>query len=169
MKQVHLIRVGARRIWPMLAAFGVLGCATVQPMTNEVRNREIGRTILEDVLGRGHIAENEHLYARAFVAHAGTRDATRAEDRAATEGWRQAFPDLEVRVLRMAAENDLVAVHFTARGTNTGSGNGLPATGVSVEAGGITIFRVVGGQIVEEWTYTNFAEAYQRALAARAQ
>jgi len=60
-------------------------------------------------------------------------------------------------------------VHFTARGTNSGSGNGLPATGVSVEAGGMTIFRLVDGQIVEEWSYTNFAEAYQRALAARAQ
>jgi hypothetical protein len=88
------------------------------------------------VLGRGRIAENEHLYAPTFVAHAGARNATRAEDRAATEGWRQAFPNLEVRVLQMVAENDLVAVHFTARGTNTGSGNGLPATGASVEAGG---------------------------------
>ena len=169
MTKKQLIRVGTGRIWPMLAAFSVLGCATVQPTSNEARNREIGRTMLEDVLGRGRIAENEHLYAPTFVAHAGTRNATRAEDRAATEGWRQAFPDLEVRVLRIAAENDLVAVHFTARGTNSGSGNGLPATGVSVEAGGITIFRVVDGQIVEEWTYTNFAEAYQRALAARAQ
>jgi len=153
----------------MLAALTMLGCATVQPMPDEARNREIGRTILEDVLGRGRIAENEHLYAPTFVAHAGTRNASRAEDRAATEGWRQAFPDLEVRVLRMVAENDLVAVHFTARGTNSGSGNGLPATGVSVEAGGMTIFRLVDGQIVEEWSYTNFAEAYQRALAARAQ
>jgi len=157
------------RIWPMLAAFGALGCATVPPIGEEAQNREIGRTVLEDVLGRGRIAENEHLYAPTFVAHAGARNATRAEDRAATEGWRQAFPDLEVRVLRMVAENDLVAVHFTARGTNSGSGNGLPATGVSVEAGGMTIFRLVDGQIVEEWSYTNFAEAYQRALAARAQ
>ena len=169
MKQQQSTRVGARRLWPMLTAFSLLGCATVQPVAHESRNREIGRTILEDVLGRGRIAENEHLYAPNFVAHAGPRDATRAEDRAATQGWRQAFPDLEVRVLRMAAEGDLVAVQFTARGTNSGSGNGLPATGVSVEAGGITIFRVVDGQIVEEWTYTNFAEAYQRALAARAQ
>ena len=69
----------------------------------------------------------------------------------------------------MVAENDLVAVQFAARGTNSGSGNGLPATGVSVEAGGTTIFRIIDGRIVEEWTYTNFTEAYQRALAARAQ
>ena len=27
---------------------------------------------------------------------------------------------------------------------------------------------VADGRIVEEWTYTNFAEAYQRAFAARA-
>jgi predicted ester cyclase len=46
-----------------------------------------------------------------------------------------------------------VVVHWSASGTNTGAGNGLPATGKAV-AGlwGMTIFRFVDGRIREEWT-----------------
>ncbi|HEY5713539.1 MAG TPA: ester cyclase [Allosphingosinicella sp.] len=147
----------------------LLAACTAAPAAAQPRpeNREIGRIVLEEVLGRGRIAQNEHLYARDFVAHGATRDATRAEDRAMTEGWRAAFPDMEIRVERIVAEGDFVAVHFTARGTNSGSGNGLSPTGVRVEAGGITIFRITDGRIREEWSYTNFNDAYARALAAR--
>ncbi len=48
-----------------------------------------------------------------------------------------------------------MAVHFTGRGTNTGAWNDLPATGKPVEVVAITIFRIVGGKIVEEWTEYN--------------
>ncbi len=145
------------------------GMSTPADAQTRPDNREIGRIVLEEVLGRGRIADFEHLYAPDFVAHgAGGRTATRAEDRAATIGWRQAFPDMEVRAERIVADGELVAVHFRARGTNSGSGGGMPATGVRVEAGGITIFRITDGRIREEWTYTNFNDVYRAALAAQA-
>jgi steroid delta-isomerase-like uncharacterized protein len=53
---------------------------------------------------------------------------------------------------RTAAEGDVVTVYWIARGTNTGSGNGLPATGKRVELPGITIWRIRGGKITDEWT-----------------
>ena len=43
-------------------------------------------------------------------------------------------------------------VSWVARGTNTGTGNGLPATGKKVEQAGITIWRIVDGKIKEEWS-----------------
>ena len=43
-------------------------------------------------------------------------------------------------------------VYWVARGTNTGTGNGLPATGKKVEQSGITIWRIVDGKIKEEWS-----------------
>jgi predicted ester cyclase len=61
------------------------------------------------------------------------------------------MPDLVVTVEQILGEGDLVAVRWTARGTNTGTGNGLQATGKRLEVGGTTIFRVVDGRIVEEW------------------
>ena len=40
---------------------------------------------------------------------------------------------------------------WTARGTNTGTGNGIPATGKSVETSGCAIFRFEDGKVAEEW------------------
>lgn len=119
-------------------------------------NAELGRIVLEEVLGRGRIAENEHIYHPEFAAYStrgdGARIASRAEDRAATEGWRRAAPDLRVDAVQIVADCQLVAVRFRARGSNTGSGNGLPATGRSLDVQGITFFRIRDGQIAEEWT-----------------
>lgn len=67
-------------------------------------------------------------------------------------GWRDAFPDLKITVDKQVAEGDLVAVRWTARGTNTGAGNGIPATGRAVQTMGTTLFRVADGRIAEEWT-----------------
>lgn len=116
------------------------------------RNKQVARVVFEEILSKGRIAENEHIYDPAFVAHGPTRDAGRAEDRAASEGWRQAAPDLNMKVLRVAAECDLVAVHWEGTGTNTGTGNGLPATGKSIRVWGMTFFRLRDGRIFEEWT-----------------
>jgi predicted ester cyclase len=49
----------------------------------------------------------------------------------------------------------MVVIQYTGRGTNTGAGNGLPATGKSVEVTGVTIFRIKGGKIAEEWNETD--------------
>lgn len=128
-------------------------------------NAELGRIVLEEVLGRGRIAENERIYHPQFVAHGAIRDTGRAEDRAATEGWRRAAPDLQVSALRLAADCELVAVHWEATGTNTGEGNGLPATGRSIRAQGITFFGIRDGQIAEEWTvFDNYGMLRQLGL-----
>jgi len=50
------------------------------------------------------------------------------------------------------AEGDLAAVLWSGSGTNTGEGNGLPATGKKLAGRGITIWRISGGKILEEWS-----------------
>ncbi len=117
------------------------------------RQRAAARTVFEEVLSQGRIEENEHLYHADFVAHGVSRDAGRAEDREASRGWRQAVPDLRMEVLRMVADCDLVAVHWSGSGTNSGTGNGLPATGRYLEnLWGVTFFGFRDGKIAEEWT-----------------
>jgi predicted ester cyclase len=51
-------------------------------------------------------------------------------------GWRDAFPDGKMEIVLMLAEDDLVTAVWTATGTNTGQGNGLPATGKKIEIAG---------------------------------
>jgi predicted ester cyclase len=116
------------------------------------RNEDTVRIVFEEILGKGRIAENEHIYHPDFVARGMTRDATRAEDRAASEGWRSMAPDLQMKVLHLVSDCDHVAAHFEGSGTNTGEGNGFPATGRTIRVRGMTIFRLVDGRIIEEWS-----------------
>ncbi|MFO1235682.1 MAG: ester cyclase [Alphaproteobacteria bacterium] len=110
------------------------------------------RIVFEEILGKGRIDENEHIYHPDFVVHGPTRDYSRAEDRAASQGWRQASPDMAVSVLQTVAACDTVAVHYEVSGTNSGEGNGLPATGRPYRVRGMTVFGLRDGLIAEEWT-----------------
>ena len=63
-----------------------------------------------------------------------------------------AFPDLSTTVDDMIAEEDKVVTRWTIRGTHNGELMGIPPTGKSVAASGITIQRFADGKIVEGWT-----------------
>lgn len=122
------------------------------PLAQRQRNEATVRIVYDEILSKGRIAENEHIYHRDFIVRGITRDATRAEDRAAAEGWRKMAPDLKMTVLQVVVDCDSAAVHWEGTGTNTGEGNGFPATGRSMRVRGMTFSRLVNGQIVEEWT-----------------
>ncbi|HZH43477.1 MAG TPA: ester cyclase [Lysobacter sp.] len=112
-------------------------------------NKSITRRVYEEGLNQGRF---EVPYSPDFVGHGGRRTFTHADGMAEARGWRAAFPDLNITVDKQVAERDLVAVRWTARGTNTGTGNGIPATGRAVQITGTTLFRLADGQIAEEWT-----------------
>ena len=116
------------------------------------QNKAIARRAFEEILSKGRFELAEQLYAKDFVNHGIHRNASLEEDQAALKGWHQAFPDISIVPEKLIAEGDLVAIHWIARGTNTGTGNGLPATGKKGELAGITIWRIVDGKIKEEWS-----------------
>jgi steroid delta-isomerase-like uncharacterized protein len=116
------------------------------------QNKEVARRAFEEILSKRHYELAEQLYAKDFINHGIQRNATLEEDQAALKGWHQAFPDGVIIPEKLIAEGDLVTVYWIARGTNTGTGNGLPATGKKAELAGITIWRIVDGKIKEEWS-----------------
>jgi steroid delta-isomerase-like uncharacterized protein len=133
-------------IGPMIAV--ILGC-TPSP---EPHNKEIARRVFSEVLSDGRFDRAAELYSPDFINHGSHRNVGLKEDQDAARGWKQAFPDLVITPEKVIAEGDLVTVYWVARGTNSGAGNGLPATGKSMEASGITIWRIVGGRITDEWS-----------------
>jgi steroid delta-isomerase-like uncharacterized protein len=116
------------------------------------QNKAIAKRAFEEILSHGRFELAEELYAKDFVNHGIHRDASLEEDQAALKGWHQAFSDIAIVPEKLIAEDELVTVYWIARGTNTGTGNGLPATGKKVELAGITIWRIVDGKIKEEWS-----------------
>jgi predicted ester cyclase len=113
------------------------------------RNKAVARRVYDEGLSQGKF---EVPYTPGFVGHGGASTFRHEDGIREAKGWRSAFPDLRVVVDLAVAEGDLVSVRWTARGTNTGTGNGIPATGRKVQVSGTTIFRFEGGAIAEEWT-----------------
>jgi steroid delta-isomerase-like uncharacterized protein len=116
------------------------------------KNKEIVRKVFIDIWTQGRFEVANEIYAKDFVNHAVENDISFERDQADIHGWRAAFPDIELSVDKEFAEGDFVTVLWRGRGTNTGTGNGLPATGKKTAGRGISIFRIVDGKIEEEWT-----------------
>jgi steroid delta-isomerase-like uncharacterized protein len=67
------------------------------------------------------------------------------------ERIRGAFPDIKIKVEDAFGSGDKVVVRWSANMTHRGDHLGMPATGKTVRLTGITIARIVEGQIVEGW------------------
>jgi len=64
---------------------------------------------------------------------------------------RTAFPDLSATVDEQVAEGDKVVSRVTMSGTHEGEFMGIPATGKSFTIPGVSIWEVIGGQLISEW------------------
>jgi steroid delta-isomerase-like uncharacterized protein len=144
--------------------------ATV-PTTNEERNKAIALRVFEEIFNQGKFSVADEIYAPDFKnngldASGRHRYADLKTDQDAVHAEKKAFPDLKMTVDNMVAEGDLVAVHWTFRGTHTHDGYaGLPATGTKVLMTGITIWRIVDGKITDEWSSFNEMGFYAQIIA----
>ena len=66
---------------------------------------------------------------------------------------REAFPDMEINIEAGAAHEGLVFRRWSMSGTHTGTFLGIAPTGHKVVLSGVDVERLVGGRIVEHWTY----------------
>ncbi|MFD2368183.1 ester cyclase [Pseudoduganella sp. GCM10020061] len=136
----------AFRIAALALGFLATGAAVAGPQQD--LNKSLARRVYDEGLNQGIF---NVPYTSDFIGHAGNGTFTREASLAEAKGWRKAFPDLKMNIDVILAEDDLVAIRWTATGTNTGTGNGLPATGKFVKASGQATFRFVDGKIAEEW------------------
>ena len=140
--------------------------ATV-PTTKEELNKAVALRVFEEIFNQGKFSVADEIYAPDFKNHGlDGRYADLKTDQNAVHDEKKAFPDLKMTVNNMVAEGDLVAVHWTFRGTHTHGGYaGLPATGTKVSMTGITIWRIVDGKITDEWSSFNEMGAYAQVVA----
>jgi len=141
-----------KRIALLMLSFFALLPLSMSASDVQTQNKATARRVFDEIFNQGKFDAANELYASDFINHGVSRDISLQEDQAAARGWKQAFPDGKMTVVQEIAEGDLVTVLWTATGTNTGEGNGLPATGKKIQERGITIWRIVNGKIVEEWS-----------------
>ncbi len=114
-------------------------------------NKAIARRAWQGV-SEGNPNITEEVYAADCVIHEPDEDVEGVEGvKEFVAMFRVAFPDLHMTVEDEIAEGDKVAIQWTAHGTHRGELMGIPPSGNEVNVSGITIHRIEGGKIAEEW------------------
>ena len=116
-------------------------------------NKAIIRRHVDEFWNQGKLDVADELHATDYVFH----DSTSPEMRG-TEAYNQfaityrtAFPDLHFTIEDLIAVGDQVVQRWSCTGTHQGDLMGIPPTGKQTRTTGISIFRIVGGKIAEEW------------------
>jgi steroid delta-isomerase-like uncharacterized protein len=134
-------------------------------LTQQEKNKAIARRVFDEIFNQGKFQVADEIYAPDFVNHGLHRNASLQEDQAAARREKQLVPDLHMTVNMMVAEDDLVTVLWTARGTNTGSAGAFPPTGVKIELRGTTIWRITDGKLREEWSSFDMLRVVRQILS----
>ena len=109
----------------------------------------------------------EEFYPPDLVWHEPDQDIRGYEEaRQFVSTFFDAFPDINITVEDAIAEGDQAVTRYTIRGTHRGETEEFgPPTGRQMEVEGITIHRIEGGKIVEEWErYDNLSVMQQLGL-----
>jgi len=138
----------------LIMAFCVSFGPAAADTTDNVRTAK--RVFLE-TMALGRFEHLEEIYAPNFVAHGAGVEYTLEQDNASTKSWHTAMPDLKVTVERTVADQNMVAVHWRAVGTNTVAAGGMPGNGARIGVEGMTFFRFAAARIVEAWTVVDVA------------
>jgi steroid delta-isomerase-like uncharacterized protein len=111
----------------------------------------------------------EEFYPPDFVWHGPDRDIRGYEQaKQLSSTFFAAFPDAQMTDEDVIAEGEKVVRRYTTRGTHQGETEVFgPPTGRQIELKDITIHRIEGGKIVEEWeSYDNLSMMQQLGLAS---
>ena len=121
------------------------------------------RAWFDELWNQGRSDTIDRLFAADGRAHGlgVTPIVGRAQFHSFYQGFRQAFPDIQVEVARSVTEGDMVSVHCHVTGTHTGPGFGAPSGG-RVDFWGHCMARVQNGQLVEGWNTFDFLTCYQQ-------
>ncbi|HXG76787.1 MAG TPA: ester cyclase [Gaiellaceae bacterium] len=116
--------------------------------------KQIVRRLLEEPW-TGSFAAIDELVSPSYVGYDPSQpEPIRGPDglKANFQQYLDAFQDARITVDDQIAEGDKVASRWTGRGTHTGEIAGIAPTGKEVTVTGLTISRLEGDKVVEEWT-----------------
>ena len=117
-------------------------------------NKALVRRAFEEGWNTGNLDVFDEVDAPDHVLH----DPSVPEDVVGIDGIKgfasmflQAFPDLHFTIEEQIAEGDKVVTRWTSSATHKGDLMGIAPTGNRTGVSGVTISRISGGKLVEDW------------------
>jgi len=132
---------------------------------SEEANKALVSRIATDIWNRGDLdVVNEVMVvdARYHGPHMPNGMGSRENWREAIAMYRSAFPDSHVRFEALIATGDTVVGRWSATATHTGQLPGVAPTGKRIAIGGITIYHLDCGKIVEAWEQLDMLGMWQQ-------
>jgi steroid delta-isomerase-like uncharacterized protein len=117
-------------------------------LTTEEDNKAIVHRWIDEAYRLGNLGIVDELFSPDYAANG--RHLGRDGVKGAVTMIKTAFPDITIVVDEIVAEGERVVLRVTTRGTHLGPFMGMPATGRAMTMGGIMIYRVIDGLIVED-------------------
>lgn len=120
----------------------------------EDANRNAVRRFYEEVMNKGSLDLLDDILAEDFEDHGETLFGSSSGRNTLKNGimaTRMIFPNLTVHTDDMIADGDMVGVRGTMTCTHLGPFLGVEPTGNELSWHGLSMFRVVDGQIVSRW------------------
>lgn len=123
-------------------------------MGDTAANRDVVERLINEFVNDGDESVADELLAPDYVrydpgAPGGTQDAD--EFKSMIRTYQTAFPDAEVSIEVMVAEDDLVVFRGREAGTHDGEFVGHEPTGQAFEITGLAMHRVEDGVVTETW------------------
>jgi steroid delta-isomerase-like uncharacterized protein len=118
-------------------------------------NKALVRRWFKEVWNDGREATIDELFAEGGVTYGlGDGEAVvqgPVQLKPFVRNLRNSFPDIQITIHDIMAEEDKVMVRVLLEGTHSGSGLGVPPSGRRVRVAGIVVIRISKGQFVEGW------------------
>ncbi len=132
-------------------------------------NKALVRRWVEEVANAGNVTVEDELMAPDYAFYVAGRPAPmdREGHKRLLATFLGAFPDLRRDIEEMVGEGEKVVERWTVSGTHQGEFQGLAPTGRPISYGGITIWRIGGGKLVENRTVQDFMGLMQQLGAER--
>lgn len=134
-------------------------------MNNE-ENKKLVFLIADEIWNQGKLNVCDEIMsvdAKYYVPHMPNGTGTRENWKQAIAMYRNAFPDGLVTYEELIAYDDTVAGRWNATGTHKGNLSGIEQpTGKKITIGGITIYRIANGKIVEAWEQLDLLGMWQQ-------
>ena len=110
------------------------------------------RTFIEQSFNKGDLSVLEEVIHTEYkYASPDTQLTGIGELKAFIQAFRNAFPDMHIRIDDFFASGDRSCAQFTFRGTHKEDFMGIPATNKAVKVQGVVMSRFRDNKIVEEW------------------
>ncbi|MEZ4649398.1 MAG: ester cyclase [Candidatus Eisenbacteria bacterium] len=126
-------------------------------------HEETMRRFVDDVLNGKNPGSLHDLVDPDYVYRAPGEELRGRDGLAALlEGYRSAFPDLEISIDELVSGGDVTVLSFTLTGTHRGDLLGHAPTGHRVKVHGMVRSRFRNGRIVDEWELIDQLSLFQQ-------